>query len=78
MDPERILVVDDDPNILEVVRARLEAEGYAVTAAMTAEEAKAKAREEPFNLVITDLKLASSDGLELMERPPSPLSRPAR
>ena len=32
MDRERILVVDDDPNILEVVRARLEAEGYAVTA----------------------------------------------
>ncbi len=67
MDRERILVVDDDPNILEVVRARLEAEGYAVTAATTAEEAKAKAIEEPFNLVITDLKLSSSDGLELME-----------
>ena len=67
MDREKILVVDDDPNILEVIRARLEAEDYSVATALTAEEALAKAKEESFNLVITDLKLTSSDGLELME-----------
>jgi two-component system response regulator GlrR len=67
LDRERILVVDDDPNILEVIRARLEAEGYGVATAMTAEEALARAKEESFNLAITDLKLAPSDGLELME-----------
>jgi len=67
MDREKILVIDDDCNILEVIRARLEAEDYAVTTATTAEEALAKAKEEFFNLVITDLKLYSTDGLELME-----------
>jgi two-component system response regulator GlrR len=67
MDRERILVVDDDPNMLEVIKARVEAEGYAVTAVPSAEEALAAAKEDSFNLVITDLKLASSDGLRLME-----------
>jgi len=67
MDRDKILVVDDDPNILEVIRARLEAQDYDITTAMTAAEALAKAGEESFNLVITDLRLASTDGLELME-----------
>jgi two-component system response regulator GlrR len=67
MDRERILVVDDDPNILEVIRARLDAQGYDIFTAMTAEDALAVAREESLNLVITDFKLASTDGLALME-----------
>ena len=67
MDREKILVIDDDPNILEVIRARLEAEGYAVATAATAEEALATAKDESFNLVITDLKLSSINGLELMD-----------
>ncbi len=67
MADEKILVVDDDVNILEVIKIRLEAEGYQVTAVESAEEALAKAREEFFHLAITDLKLGSSDGIELME-----------
>jgi two-component system response regulator GlrR len=67
MDREKILVVDDDPNILEIIRARLEGQNYDLFTAMTAEDALATAKEESLNLVITDLKLASSDGLELME-----------
>jgi len=67
MAAEKILVVDDETNILEVLKIRLEAEGYAVTAVETAGEAISKAREEFFNLAITDLKLGSADGLELME-----------
>jgi len=57
----------NETNILEVLKIRLEAEGYAVTAVETAGEAISKAREEFFNLAITDLKLGSADGLELME-----------
>ena len=67
MADEKILVVDDDANILEVIKIRLEAEGYQVTAVESAEKALAKAREEFFNLAITDLKLGSTDGIELME-----------
>jgi two-component system response regulator GlrR len=68
MTQEKILIIDDDPNILEVLQARLEAASYAVTPAATADEALARAEEEPFNLVITDMKLASDSGLELMEK----------
>lgn len=67
MEREKILVIDDDPNILEVLRARLEAEDYAITTAITAKEALEKAKEGSFNLVITDIRLSSTDGLELME-----------
>ncbi len=67
MDREKILVIDDDPNILEVITARLEAENYAVLTAVTAEEALAKAKDESLNLVISDLKLPSMDGLELLD-----------
>src|SRR5512136_3015068 len=68
MGTEKIRLVDDDSDILEVVRTRLENEGYAVATALTAEEAEAKAGNEAFHLVITDLKLGASDGLTLMER----------
>ncbi len=67
MADEKILVVDDDVNILEVIKIRLEVEGYQVTAVESAEEALAKARQEFFHLAITDLKLGSTDGIELME-----------
>jgi len=43
MADEKILVVDDDANILEVIKIRLEAEGYQVTAVESAEKALAKA-----------------------------------
>jgi two-component system, NtrC family, response regulator GlrR len=67
MDQGKILVVDDDPNILELVAARLRSERYAVATAMTAEDALAMAKEESFNVVITDFKLSTSNGLALME-----------
>lgn len=64
---EKILVVDDDPSILKVIRMRLEAEGYQVNTAVEAETAIKLAKDETFEFALVDLKLNGKDGLELME-----------
>jgi two-component system response regulator GlrR len=64
---DRILVVDDDRNILKLIGMRLESEGYEVHTASDGERAKALAREHDFDLALLDLKLAGMDGIDLME-----------
>ena len=63
---DKILVVDDDRNLLKVIKLRLEAENYQVDTATDAETAMAKARNEGFDLALVDLKLIGSNGIELM------------
>ena len=64
---ENILVVDNDPNILQVLRMRLVSAGYSVTAATGVEEALKLAEKKPFDLALIDLKLNGHDGIQLME-----------
>ncbi len=64
---ENILVVDNDPNILQVLRMRLASAGYSVTAATGVEEALKLAEKKPFDLALIDLKLNGHDGIQLME-----------
>jgi two-component system response regulator GlrR len=63
----RILVVDDDPNIIELVKMRLESAGYDVTAAEKEEEAIWAVKTEPVDLCLLDLMLENQDGISLME-----------
>jgi len=63
----RILVVDDDPNLLRVVSLRLQKEGYAVTSVDSAEKALAQVAVTAPNLVLTDLKMGGMGGLALFE-----------
>ncbi len=63
-----ILLVDDDPNILRVIRRGLSFEGYRVVAATTGEEALAAARDGQPDLVVLDLMLPGIDGLEVCRR----------
>ena len=65
MSKERILVVDDEEDILELVRFHLAREGYQLTLAATGEEALKKAKRETFDLVVLDLMLPGLDGLEV-------------
>jgi two-component system, NtrC family, response regulator GlrR len=67
MDGERILLVDDDEGLLHLLKIRLTAMGFAITACPDADEALAEARREVFDMAITDLRLAGRDGLALME-----------
>jgi two-component system phosphate regulon response regulator PhoB len=61
----RVLIVDDDPDIRDVVSAMLEAVGLIVTAAGSAEEALVRVREEGFDLLVLDWNLPKMTGLDL-------------
>lgn len=62
----KILVVDDDPSILKVIKLRLETENYQVLTAAGAEGALERAGDESFDLALVDLKLVGRSGMELM------------
>jgi two-component system response regulator GlrR len=62
-----ILVVDDDLNLLELVKMRLETADYEVTAVSIEEEALEALKQKVFDLAIVDLQLAHQDGISLME-----------
>jgi two-component system response regulator GlrR len=64
---KNILVVDDDPSILHLLRLKLESANYRVTTAMREEEAIAAVRGQIFDLSIVDLKLVHGNGISLME-----------
>ena len=62
---ERILVVDDEEEILELVRYNLAKEGFAVDCAPSGEAALARIRSQPPALVVLDLMLPGMDGFEV-------------
>jgi PleD family two-component response regulator len=70
---ERILVVDDDPDIVRVVRINLELEGYEVDTAADGVEALERATANPPDLVLLDIMMPRMDGLtaltEMREHP---------
>ena len=61
----RILVVDDEPKIVRLVRDYLEGAGFAVTVAHDGSEALMRARTERPDLVVLDLGLPGVDGLDV-------------
>src|ERR671929_11270 len=63
--PSRILVVDDDPHMLTMMRRVLEVEGYAVAVAPDGDTALDVLRSEPVDLIILDLMLPGRDGFEV-------------
>src|SRR5438105_2579808 len=67
MGHERVLLIDDDEGLLHLLKVRLTAMGFQVVPCTTAEEALEEARNEIFDMAITDLRLAAQDGLDLMD-----------
>jgi two-component system response regulator GlrR len=63
----KLLVVDDDRNLLKIITMRLESLDYAVTAAQNEEEAKHAVAAEAFDLAVIDLQLVDQDGISLMQ-----------
>lgn len=68
MSKEKLLVVDDDSNLSELIKMRLESAGYEVITALNGDEAIARAMEETISLSIVDLKLVHKDGISVMEQ----------
>lgn len=65
---KKILIVEDEQVILELVKLYLEKEGFRPLIAMTGREALKKVKEEKPDLVILDLMLPEIDGLEVCKR----------
>ena len=68
MTPRRILVVEDNPLNLKLVRVVLQPAGYDVIEAQSGEEAIRVAQENPPDLVLMDLQLPGIDGAETLRR----------
>ena len=70
----RILLVDDDPDFVDIIKTVLESEGYEVDSAADGAQAMAKMRQQPPDLVLLDVMMAYVlDGLEVsheMEQDP--------
>ncbi|WP_352946802.1 response regulator [Mesorhizobium sp. M1050] len=64
--PPRILAVDDTPENLEILRMRLEANGYEVATAADGEEGLAKARELTPDLILLDIMMPKLDGISVV------------
>ncbi|MBV8983275.1 MAG: response regulator transcription factor [Acidimicrobiia bacterium] len=64
----RVLIIEDDPNVAEVVSRYLEREGYAVDTSADGLEGLERALAEPPDLVVLDLMLPSLGGLDVCRR----------
>ena len=62
---KKILLVDDEPQLVEMVKMRLEANNYEVILASDGEEALEKARGEKPDLIILDIMLPKLDGYKV-------------
>lgn len=62
--PKRILVIDDEPTALDLLRRILEMNGYEVTVAKNGQEGVELFEQHPCDLVITDMVMPIKDGLQ--------------
>mgnify|MGYP003349617614 CR=1 FL=1 len=65
---QHILTIDDEPQIRDILKQVLTASGYRVTDVESAPAALAVVRDDPPDLIITDLQLEESDGFDLIEQ----------
>lgn len=68
MSGEQILLVDDEPDILEFLSYNLAKEGFEITVAGNGNEALKKADEQSFDLIILDVMMPHMDGIEACEK----------
>ncbi len=74
----RLLVVDDEPSMRELLCILLEREGYRVQAFATAEEALEAFEQDPHDLVLTDMSLPVASGIDLLRNVKARAARSAR
>src|SRR5436309_11495904 len=64
----KILLIEDDASIVGGLKKELQVEGYEVAVAERGDNGLAQAKEQPFDVVITDLKMPGLSGLELVKQ----------
>jgi adenylate cyclase len=65
--PPRILIADDNPNNVEVLRVRLSAQGYDIITAADGEEALTRARADDPDLILLDVMMPKRDGISVLK-----------
>lgn len=65
---ERVLVADDDPDILTVVKINFELDGFEVDSAVDGEDALQKATADPPDVIVLDIMMPRMDGLTALHR----------
>ena len=68
MRPAKILVVDDEPHLIKLVRSNLEAQHFKVASAMDGVSALAMVEKEGPDLVILDIMLPGMDGFDVLQK----------
>lgn len=67
MASERILVIDDDRNICDIMKMALESSGYSAETAYDPRDGMAKACSNPPDLILLDYNLPGKDGIQLLK-----------
>ncbi|MBF0187702.1 MAG: response regulator [Magnetococcales bacterium] len=67
MSKKQLLIVDDQPHVLRVIKMSLEKKGYAVDMANNGKIALGRLREKSYDVMITDIQMPVMDGQELVE-----------
>lgn len=63
----KVLIADDEPDILEILKYNLEKEGYQVSTAKNGDEALEKARQHQPDLIILDMMMPRKNGMQVLE-----------
>ena len=64
----RVIVIDDEKIVGQMIKVAMEPDGYVVETFLSAEPAFARLREEKFDVVITDLKMKGLDGFDVLNK----------
>jgi DNA-binding response OmpR family regulator len=67
MDKLKILIIDDEKDFVEILRERIELEGYEVLTAHDGEEGLKKAQKQKPDLIICDVRMPKKDGFEVLK-----------
>jgi two-component system response regulator HydG len=66
-EPLQVLVIDDDKSLAETIAESLERRGHACTVATSGKAGAAKIEHDPFDVILTDLRMADVDGLAIVD-----------